>query len=98
MYGGTGNDFLAGQQGNDWIYGEDGSDDIYAGDGADHMYAGCNPGCATGIDQFYDFGGSDVVGAENGKYDEGNVDPGYDDVCYLDYPGLDAFAGCDFIY
>jgi hypothetical protein len=52
LYGGVGNDVMAGNDGDDELYGEDGNDNFFGGLGNDRMYGG------SGNDQFD--GGSDA--------------------------------------
>jgi Ca2+-binding RTX toxin-like protein len=80
--------------GADRAYGGTGKDEIVGGDGADWLFAGCpNGGCNAGSNVIFGGNGNDVVGADNGKYDNVNCSAGGGDVAYVD--SIDDWTGCE---
>jgi hypothetical protein len=90
---------LQGGSGADKIYGGRGSnDEITGGNGNDKLYGGCNGACAAGWATFFGGDGDDIIGADNGSYnDEVHCGPGSHDTTWVD--AIDeAWTDCEFIY
>ena len=97
MDGGTGNDYLFGEDGDDTIYGGSGENYTEGGTGDDTIYGGDDLDYILGGD------GNDTISGGNGTdYIEGNEgndtingDDGDDDESYLDQPVLRRYGDSD---
>ena len=97
IYGGKGNDWIAGQVGDDTIYGGNGDDTLYGDDtealpegmteGNDTLYAG------KGKDKLYGNGGNDTLIADEDDKEQDELDGGEDNDTLIGGTGYDKLKG-----